>query len=249
MFNVMGTSRPRLTIFAMGMLFISGTGAGYAQELTYQSLIPGDSGSTVFLSELLTGSVPGVKVGDKVFSEFSYSGNGDMPDSSLVSVFGFQDPDGNYGLSFHGAFIDFPDTTPSQATLEFDAMVDSDAQQQGWLISDAHLFMGGVGLGDESEVQVSEGFAGLSQTLSVYSSTLQGQSNQVLSDWVDFDDPTSSLRVTKDIFAFAGQGTNLPARTTVIDQSFSQVQVPEPSAALLMIVAGTWLVGRRNATC
>ncbi len=248
MFNCAGTSRTRLTVFALSLLFFVGARAACAQELTYVGLTPGDSGSTVILSDLLTGFVPGVKVGDKVFSQFSYSGNGDMPDSSVVSVFGFQDPDGNYGLSFHGAFIDFPGGEPSQANLGFDVSVATDAQQQGWRISDAHLFMGGVGLGNESEISINESFAGVSQTLNVFSSTVTGQSGQTLSDWVDFDDPTPSLRVTKEIFAFAGQGTNLPARTTVIDQSFSQVQVPEPSAAMLMILASAWLIGRRNAT-
>ncbi len=225
------------------------TQAGDSVPLTlpasnFLTLEPGNSLDVVSLADLVSGEFDGVMVGDKIFSEFFYSTTGlDMPAPEDINVFGFQDNDGNYGLSFHGTFMDLPGGGPSDALLRFTVDVDPAAQEEGWRISDAHLFAGGIGVGDDSVFLVDESFQESNQTMSVFSSTL-GQGGQQLSDWVDFDQRYTSLRVTKDIFALAGQDAFLPARATVIDQSFSQdrINIPEPTSMVLMALAGLGMV-------
>ncbi len=219
-------------------------------EAAHVALDPNDSNDSVLLADLLDGSVVGVVVGDKMFDEFFYSTIGnDMPDADNINVFGFQDNYGNWGISFHGVFLDLPGNGPSDALLRFTVSVTEAAQNQGWRISDAHLFAGGVGLGDNSFFSIDESFQENSETLNVFATTLgNGPPEQQLSDGVDFDELYTSLRVTKDILAFAGANTNQPVRSTAIDQSFSQVQVPEPATAMLMLLGSLAMVGfrRRN---
>ncbi|MCH7752303.1 MAG: hypothetical protein IH898_09140 [Planctomycetes bacterium] len=202
------------------------------------NLVPGDSNDFVVLADLLTGPVTNVTVGDKVFSMFSYSSAGDMPAATEINVFGFQDPDDNFGLTLQGAFLDNPgDPNGSSATLEFDVTVSDEGQQLKRVISDAHLFLGGSGVPADSEISVDESFQNASETLQVFSSTIGGQSANQLSDWVDFSETATSRQVTALLSALTAEEANLPARASAIDLSFSQV-IPEPSAALLLMCAG-----------
>ena len=202
------------------------------------NLFPGDSEDFVVLADLLTDPNTNVTVGDKVFSMFSYSSTGDMPAATAINVFGFQDPDDNFGLTLQGAFLDSPgDVTGSSATLEFDVTVSDEGQQLERVISDAHLFLEGSGVPADSEFSVDESFQNASETLQVFSSTIGGQSVNQLFDWVDFSQTATSRQVTALISALTAEEANLPARATAIDLSFSQV-IPEPSTALLLMCAG-----------
>lgn len=240
-----------LVLLAVGLLCSCGQTVLHAED-TDGDLAPNDPNDFIIMTNLLTGQVPSFTVGDKEFSVFSYSNAGDMPAAADVKVFGYQDLDGNYGFSLHGVFWDFPeDEVASAATLAFDVDVNDQGQELGNVISDAHLFLGGAGiqLDDESEVRVDESFTGASETLSVFSTTVGQTDQNKLSDFVDFSQTYQSLRVTAVIFASAATTANQPARSTAIDLSFSQVVVPEPSAALLMLLGGaTYAIfrGRRN---
>ena len=163
---------------------------------------------------------------------------GDMPTPSDVLVLGFKDPDGNWGVSFHGTFVDLPGGSFSDALIRFQVEVDAEAAEAGWLISDAHLFIGGVGAGDESFLTVDETFLGKNETLNAYYSTIGPGVNSQLSDSTIFTTPVTKLNVTKDIFASAAAGGFLPARATVIDQSFSQTLIPEPATLALAGMSG-----------
>ncbi len=221
-------------------------------DLAHSALIeldPNDSSQSVVLSDLINGTHPGIIVGDKVFSDFFYSTlpGDDMPDASAVTVFGFRDTDNNWGMSLRGAFLDLPGGGPSAALLRFTVEVETDAVASGLRISDAHLFAGGVGVGDDSVLTIDETFENNStQSLNVFATTLGGQPEQRLSDWVDFDELTTSMRVTKEIFALASNNGNLPARVGVIDQSFSQVVVPEPATWCLMMIGAAGIAMRRK---
>jgi hypothetical protein len=198
-----------------------------------------NSVQSVTLSSLV-GSSDGIVVGDKIFTGFSYSNTGDMPVAANVNVLGFKDPDGNWGVTFHGSFIDLPGGASSDAFIRFMVEVDQASQAAGWKISDAHLFMSGAGVGANSFFAVDESFLGRNETLNAYISTLGGPQQAQLHDQVVLNPATNKLTVTKDIFALAASGGFLPARATVIDQSFSQAQapIPEPTALTLLGIAG-----------
>ncbi|MEM8946118.1 MAG: PEP-CTERM sorting domain-containing protein [Planctomycetota bacterium] len=219
---------------------------------TFIELNPDGSGTSVVLADLLDGTYTGVTVGDKSFDEFFYATlpNDDMPEPEDINVFGFQDLDGNFGLTFQGAFIDLPGGIGlSDATLSFTVSVTEEAARQGYRISDAHLFAEGVGLGPESFFAVDESFAqsGSDEKLNVFATTLNGSDESVLSDWVFFDELYTSLRVTKDILAIANDDSNQPVRATIIRQSFSQVKIPEPaSLGLAALCAVGIAMGRRK---
>src|SRR5688500_17494801 len=65
-----------------------------------------NSTTGVPLSSLLSGAAMGIVVGDKIFTGSSYSALGDMPAATDVTVLGFSDPAGHWGVSFQGSFRD-----------------------------------------------------------------------------------------------------------------------------------------------
>jgi len=210
----------------------------FSVQAAHISLDPNNSNDTVSLASLLNGEVVGVTVGDKTFDEFFYSNLGDMPDAADVQVFGFMDEADNFGISFHGSFIDLPGDGSSDALLRFTVQVSTEEAENGFRISDAHLFAGGIGVGEDSVFVIDESFQQNNSTMSVFATTLDGQLETKLSDWTFFEENHTRLRVTKDIFALTADGSNLPARTTIIDQSFSQeFIVPEPATLGLVAMA------------
>jgi hypothetical protein len=197
-----------------------------------------NSTNSVLLSDLIAGTngVTGITVGDKIFSGFNYSFLGDMPNANMVQVLGFKDGDGNWGVSFHGAFVDMPGGSSSDAAIRFNVDIDPTFLQRGYRISDAHLFLSGSGVGSDSVFTVDESFLGLNNTLHAFMSSL-GSGGTQLSDSTDFNPTVPTLHVTKDIFANASSLSFLPARATVIDQSFSQSHpIPEPAVATLSLL-------------
>ena len=230
--------------FAALTVLVTLSSAASASLIEYTHLTP-NSAETVLLSDLASGEVPGVVVGDKAFDTFAYSATGDMPLASRVNVSGILDADGNYGIRFQGSFLDLLDIGTQQASdasISFDVFVTEEGLAEGWRIHDAHLFGSGTGnfdlAGPGSFVTVDENFAGndpaTSQGMSVFASNF-GQGGSQLEDWVDFDNLYTRLRVQKDIAAYSAGTGQLPARLTIIDQTFSQVQVPEPASAVLLL--------------
>jgi hypothetical protein len=199
-----------------------------------------NSTSSVALSDLLSGQVMGVAVGDKEFAGFSYLPTGDMPAAAIVKVFGFKDPDGNWGISFNGTFIDLPDTTSSSATIGYEVQIDAANTRLGRRISDAHLFLGGVGVGINSAFTVDETFQESSQSLHAAVSTI-GAGSQKLIDSVLFNPTLLTVSVTKKIVATAAGNSTLPAQANVIDQSFSQSNIPEPATIVLSAIGAVAL--------
>jgi hypothetical protein len=129
--------------------------------------------------------------------------------------------------------------------------VDPAHTQLGYKISDGHLYLGGVGVDVNSRIEVNENVSEQKGFLlhGFQSETAGGQVSQQLTDARNFIPPQPTLHVTKFITASAGTGSNLPARLSVIDQSFSQI-VPEPATQALALFAalGFAVVGRRRAT-
>jgi hypothetical protein len=200
-----------------------------------------NSSSSVSLADLISGTVTGVTVGDKVFTGFGYATmSADMPKAVNVSVQGFKDSSGNWGVTFQGAFMDLPGgDASSDAKISFDVNIDATGLANGLRISDAHLFLDGANAGGPNSLfAVDESFAlsGLNNMLEAGVSTFGAGSTQ-LSDSTVFNPPVKSLHVTKDILAISDAASTGPARGTVISQSFSQtITVPEPAAAMLSLL-------------
>jgi hypothetical protein len=202
------------------------------------------SANAVSLASLLADPTGSVTVGDKVFTGFGYSGTSDMPTSANINVLGLKDSAGNWGLRFQGGFQDVPGGGASDAHISFMVEVSAAAQAQGWRISDAHLAISGVSPGgDESYFIVDESLSN-GQLLEAYVTTLGPGTTQTnkLTDAKVFP-LVAKLNVVKDILAQAAAGNILPARGTVIDQSFSQSQIPEPATVGLFGMATLAMVG------
>jgi hypothetical protein len=211
-----------------------------------------NSSSSVSLADLISGAVSGITVGDKVFTGFSYSTlSADMPKAVSVSVEGFKDMNGNWGVTFQGAFMDLPGGDPSSdAQIGFDVAVNATGIANGLRISDAHLFLDGANVGGpNSSFIVDESFAQQFPSLPplVAQVTTFGPGITKLSDSANLTPPVKMLHVFKDINAIAGAGSIAPARGTVISQSFSQTQiVPEPAVAVLSLLGMVGFVCKRN---
>src|SRR5262249_13038699 len=140
-----------------------------------------NSTTSVKLSDLVSGEVMGISVGDKQFTGFNYSPIGDMPTGANVNVFGFKDPDGNWGITFSSnTFMDLPGGGPSDALIRYVVQVDPASVQQGWRISDAHMFLGAPSVGPNSVFIVDESFLENNQTLHTFVSTLGPGGTQTL---------------------------------------------------------------------
>lgn len=199
-----------------------------------------DIGESVKLNLLTTREVGGVVVGDKLFKEFVYSWSNNMPAPENVNVTAIVDNSNNYGIRFQGTFIDLPgDTTASDASISFKVHVQDDLH----LISDAHL-ASAIFLDEDtpgSFGSVDESFLGnspkITATLEAKKSTF-GAGKTQFEDSVVFDNTYQWLSVQKDIIAFAAEAATEPVRMTIIDQTFSQVEIPEPSALSMMLMLG-----------
>jgi hypothetical protein len=199
-----------------------------------------NSAASVSLADLVGGAVTGIAVGDKEFTGFSYSLMGDMPNASNVLVLGFQDTSGNWGVSFHGAFLDLPGGGASTAQIGFVVEVAAQQAAQGLRLTDAHLFLGGLGVGEESSFTVDESFAQNNSLLSAYATKIGPGAPQAKNSDSTVFAGVAKLNVAKDIVALAGTGSFLPARASVIDQSFSssQTSLPELTSIILVGLAG-----------
>lgn len=226
-------------------------GQALAGTISYQELTPG-AGQSVLLSDLITGQIPGIQVGDKLFDRFNYTATGDMPPADRVSVLAITDADGNFGISFQGAFLDLVDVgtqLASDAGIRFEVSVEESFAERGFRISDVHLFASGVGdfslAGPGAFISVDENFTGsrppTSAGLSAFASN-SGAGGIQLEDSVIFDALYTRLRVQKDIVALSSPEGQLPARFTIIDQTFSQEIIPEPASWALFSMAMVSLV-------
>jgi hypothetical protein len=205
-----------------------------------------NSATSVSLADLISAQ-DGITVGDKVFTGFGYISGGDMPGAADIQVAGLRDPDGNWGLTFQGGFLDLPGGGVSDASIRFMVEIAAPQVNQGFRIVDAHLAIHGAGVaGDESLFLVDETLSN-GQLLEAYVSTIgPGPQQTKLTDSKVFA-PVTKLNVVKDILAIAAAGNFLPSRGTVIDQSFSQ-EVPEPATMALVGLSSLALVaiGRRR---
>ena len=205
-------------------------------------------GTPVLLSTLAGNPEATIVVGDKTFGGFTYTITGDMPAASLVNVIPIQDDFGNYGIRFQGAFIDTTGVAGgSDALITYNVTADANH-----LISDAHLQGNPSRLGTLGSISVTETFLPLGAegqfTMRIYDD--QNISPPKLVDSVVFTTPVRTLNVQKDILGVA-KGGNTAAQTltlSFVDQTFSQIVIPEPTTIgmLLATALGLALLRRRS---
>jgi hypothetical protein len=208
-------------------------------------------GTPVVLSTLV---VPGatIVVGDKTFGGFTYTITGDMPPAPLVNVIPITDDAGNFGIRFQGAFIDTTGIVGgSDALITYNVTAGANH-----LISDAHLEGNPTRLGTLGSMSVVETFLPVGaqgqNTMKIYDD--QNFPTPKLIDNTVFATPVKSLNVQKDILGLAKVNPNSPegAQTVTlsfVDQTFSQIIIPEPTTVALLFVGtfGFVLIGRRSS--
>ncbi len=200
----------------------------------------------VLLSTLAGNPNASYTVGDKKFTAFTYLATGDMPPATAVNVAAILDDAGNFGIRFQGAFVDLPSSPGgSDALINYSVEVTDPLK----LISDAHLAGNPTLLGTQGSISVVETFLPLGQageyTMRIFDDESVGQK---LTDQTVFAVPVKKLNVQKDILVIA-----TPQSQTVtmsfVDQSFSQVNVPEATAmslALIGLVSAAGTVRRKR---
>jgi hypothetical protein len=200
-------------------------------------------GTGVQLSTLLDGGT--LQIGDKLFSNFTYSHTGDMPDATGVNVITGTDSLGNFGLRFQGGFHDNAGGNSSDALIGYKVTV----TDPSFVITDAHLTSNQSVQGPLASLTISENFAGTTNQL--FTGTFNNADGNPVgtpkfTDVTFFDVGHSSLTVTKDILAQAG--SDGIATLSQVDQTFSQNHIPEPSSVVLLacgsVILG--LVARRR---
>ncbi len=229
---------PRVSLACVCLALIGAivAGMGSAQAATI-------IGSPVALSTLLDNG--SIKVGDKTFTNFAYTFTGDMPAAVGVNVVPIQDDFGNFGIRFQAAFIDLQSSTGGSDALITYRVTADDVH----LISDAHLAGNIDRLGTTGSASVTETFLPLGQngqfTMHIYND--EGHPTPKLADSTIFDTPTRSLNVQKDILIIVPSQSG-SATISFVDQTFSQIEVPEPTFGALMLgsVLGVARLRRRQ---
>jgi len=187
----------------------------------------------VSLSSLLTTGAS-ITVGDKTFSNFTYSATGNMPTAANVNVIGIRSDIGNLGIEFQGAFQDLPDANnaASDALINYRVTVND----PNFRITDAHLDSNIASISAGGSGTITEDFTALIPTTppllsfnTNFDFTTVGGTRKI-SDTYIFGAGYTSIAVRKDILLTAGTGGNV--NLSSVDQTFSQTPVvPLPAAA------------------
>ena len=212
-------------------------------------------GDSVTLSSLIDDPEGEIVAGDKRFTGFGYDFTTDMPGPGGVNVrpiyddLGDTDPNtGNYGIRFQGAFMDLASSQGgSDALITY--MVE--VTDPNYLISDAHLAGNPALFGDQGSIGVTETFHPLGQngeyTMTIYDD--ETHETPKLVDWTYFDPPVTKLNVQKDIIAQAVSATGSTGNTATmsfVDQTFSQIRVPEATTLTLAVISLMSFAGYRR---
>jgi len=207
-----------------GICFTGVSGAALAQT---QSTTLGD----------LINSSGTISSGDKLFSDFTYLGTGDVPAADDINVVAITDNLGNFGLRFQGAFMDLPGNAGSDALITYKITVtDPDFAITGARMQGNPDVLGGgnsfAGVTDTFLPQVTD------QNLAIFDNDdiLQLDSS------VFFDGAFTELDVQKDIILFTDDDS-VATTLSFVDQTY--YQVPEPTSLALLGI-GSLLIARRR---
>jgi len=202
----------------------------------------------VTLEDLVSGRIPTITVGDKLFSDFRYTATGDMPAASLVNVIPLIEasPVALWGITFQGAFHDFAGGGESSATIRYKVTVtDSDL-----VITDIHL------RGDPKilpDPPLGSGFTtgqlliDQDPLVELLVENVSSPASVVLVDKVVLDIGYSVLDVDTFITANADVGVaNISFLDTMFSQGPSGGDIPEPASLSVLALGALGLLARRR---
>lgn len=202
----------------------------------------GNAAVTTLADLIATGGT--VVDGDKVFSNFSYSGTGSAPSAADVNVQPFTNAMGDYGIEFTSAFTasggGFADSAISYQVTVTDPH---------FKIDDASAISTGTavngGFWDVGETLVN-GTTSLG-TLTTFEDSGPGGGSKP-TDHITFS-PVGSILVVKDVGVHASSKNGGFADLSVLDQNFSQTAIPEQETWAMMALgfAGLGVLGYRRA--
>jgi len=189
-----------------------------------------------------------IQVGDKLFSNFTYSGTGQMP--SDVNVIGITDTAGNYGIRFQGGFSDAVGGGASDALITYTVTV----LDPNFVITDAHMASNIAVIGAVDPLAngtITETFVAVvppTPSLNAVFVTNFNFNNilvQPSADYVWGIPGYTVINVSKDIKLDAGTQGIGSVDLSFVDQTFSQTAVPVPAAAWtgISMLAGLGAIG------
>jgi hypothetical protein len=192
-------------------------------------------GPTLNLASLTNGS--GILVGDKFFNNFTISGTFN---ANQVNVTGIQDTFG-FGIRFSGALI--AGNSSADLILGYNVTVVTNAPL---LISDAHLRFNGTVVGSNGLAEVVEQVYNSNSVFLGQMFVFATPSTNQLESLLLIQPPQQQLILSKDVLLSASISSFSSIST--IDQTYSQVTIPEPSALALSVagLAGLCLWQRRS---
>ena len=185
-----------------------------------------------------------ITVGDKVFSNFAYTGSGNVPVAALINVTGgiFS---GNIGLKFEGNWSTISPVGDDSIIAYTVTVTDPDFKIIGAVVSSDASVVGGFGY-----VSITDSFSSPNDNDTI-TSFIAVPGNTQLTSTVNFASPVSVLDATKDIQLGAFGGL---AQLTTIFQTYIQQgpdrtpTVPTPAALPMGLVGlvGIVLARRRR---
>jgi hypothetical protein len=232
----------------VAMLAIAAAAQLLAAPSAEAAIIP--AGQPVSLANLIAGDT--IVVGDKVFSNFSYTPTlGDMPAAANVTVSGSSMGD-KVRLQISGNFHDDPGGGVSDAGLSFDVDVTDPLRY----IKGVRLLGTPTTIGDNAQVHIDEAvivslppLPGKDNGLYIEKKVIGGVNSPFNqnSDSLTFQDTTGvigfqHLTIIKNIFADAGSFEFNSARVTTFIQEFEQTEIPEPATLVLAGLSGIAMI-------
>jgi len=174
-----------------------------------------------------------IQVGDKLFSNFTYTPTGDMPTAGNVNVAGILSNAGNLGIEFIGAFADTAASAGgSDAFITYRVTV----TDPNWRITDAHLDSNLDSGGSVGSGKITETFTPVVPPvppLLSFTTNFTANNNsvsQIHDNYVWGLPGYTSIDVQKDILINTTSG--VAVTMSFVDQTFSQTPVvPLPAAA------------------